>query len=241
MQAQMTGIWMGVGPAPRSGVVQNAPFSADLVATNDRTDSQPGLKTEFHGQVARNSQGSSYYSMEHVMPPSEGQRPVRITITDPAAGTVTILDPQQKTAAVSHLATSAASGAGLLTPGNAAQPGRPTPATAAAMPLPASTSMNTKTEDLGTKIIDGLQVTGVRTTHTTQSSGPDGKQFVSTTDTWTSPELKVVVMTETTSSSGDRHVTKLQNIVRSEPSASLFQVPAGYSVRNNMPMASNVH
>jgi hypothetical protein len=238
-QAQTTGIWMGVGPAPRSGVIQDAPFSADLVSINDRTDSQPGLQTDFHGKVARNSQGSSYYAMEHLLPVAEAPRPVRITITDPAAQSITILDPQQKTASVSRMTVTAAGAAALLTPGNAASTLRP--ASAAAPSAPSVTSGNTATEELGSKTIGGLQLIGVRTTHTTQNSNPDGKPFVSTTETWSSPELKIIVLSETRTSNGDRHVTRLENIVRSEPSASLFEVPAGYSVRNNMPAVSNVH
>lgn len=239
-QAQTTGIWMGVGPAPRSGVVANAPVSADLVTINDRTDSQPGLKTEFHGKVARNSQGSSYFAMEHMLPNSEGPLPMHVTITSPVANTVTTLDPQQKTAFIGHVPASAASSASsaLLTPAAAASSGRPVPAT---MTAPAISTANSKTEQLGTKTMDGLEVVGVRTTRTTQAGGSDVTAFVSTTDTWTSPELKMVVQMENTTSNGDHHVTKLTNITRTEPSATLFQVPAGYTVRENAPMASNVH
>lgn len=246
-QAQ-SGIWMGVGPALRSGVVKNEPFSADLVCTNDTTaGTAPGFKTEFHGKVARSSGGSSYFQMEHLLPVSEAPRPVRVTITDPAANTVTTLDPQQKTAFISHVTgpSSAAAGA-LLTPAStvavkpSAAPAKTmaTPASAAASPY--TSSVATKTEDLGSKTLDGVNVVGLRTVRTTTTGVAEGKSFVSTTDTWTSPELKVVVMMETTTSNGDRHLTKLANIVRTEPSAALFQVPAGYSVRENAPLASNV-
>ena len=238
-QAQ-TGIWMGVGPAPRSGVVKDAPFSADLVSTNDRADSQPGLTSEFHGKVARNSQGSSYFAMEHLLPGgADPTQPMRVTINDPAAETVTTLDAQRKTAYVSHLNLITTGAASVLTPGAAASAGgRPVAvASTTGAPIP---SPDTKIETLGTKTIDGLQVVGQRMTHTVTTGGAEGKPFVSTLETWTSPELQVVVLTESQTSNGDRHVTKLTNIVRTEPSAALFQVPSGYTVRENAPRSSNV-
>ena len=81
----------------------------------------------------------------------------------------------------------------------------------------------------------------MRTIRTTPPNGSTDKPFVSTVDTWTSPELKVIVMSETRTSNGDHHVTRLENIVRTEPSAALFQVPSGYAVRDNMPMATNMY
>lgn len=237
-QAQ-TGIWMGVGPAPRSGAVANAPFSADLISTNEKSNGQSGSSYELHGNVARNSQGESYFAMELTRPQPDATRPMRVTITDPTALTVTTLDPQVKAAFVSHIGGNALNKAPILTPGsNTPTPdGRP----AGTTDVTASAANNTQTQSLGTKEISGLQVVGVRTIHTNPPNGPNDKPFVSTVDTWSSPELKVIVMTETYTSSGNHHVTRLENIVRSEPSAALFQVPAGYTVRDNMPLATNAH
>ncbi len=237
-QAQ-SGIWMGVGPAPRSGTTKDAPFSADLIYVNDQINGQPGISTEFHGKVARNTQGTSYFAMERLSPGPDSPRPMRITISDPAALTITTLDPTSKTAYVSHVSPAALGTAPFLTPGSNTPSADGKPAGPAS--VTASSAKNTQTEPLGTKEISGLQVVGVRTIHTTPPNGPGDKPFVSTVETWTSPELKVIVMTETRTSNGDRHVAKLENIVRTEPSAALFQVPSGYSVRNNMPLANNVH
>lgn len=234
-QAQ-TGIWMGVGPAPRSGVITEAPFSADLVAINDHLDGQPGIKTEFHGNVARNSQGETYFAMENISPFADHTRSMRVTITDPAALTVTTLDLQSKKAFVSHVDAKALGAAPILTPGaSPTADGKPAGATAVTPP-----GTSTKTESLGTKDIDGLRVVGLRTIHTAFSPGTDTKPFVSTVDIWTSPELKVIVLTETGTSNGDHHITKLENIVRTEPSAALFQIPSDYSVQNNAPLATNM-
>jgi hypothetical protein len=231
-----TGIWTGVGPAPHSGAVKDAPFSADVVSINDQVNGAPGIKTEFHGKVARDSQGDSYYAMENISPVTVSPRPLRITITNFSTSTVTALDPQSRTAYVSHVAASMLGAAPTLTPGNvqASPDGRPAVAASGADP-------NTTAEQLGTKEINGLRVIGLRTTHTVPASTEGGKTYVSTVETWTSPDLQIVVMIQMQTSNGDRHVTRLENIIRNEPGSELFQVPPGYTVRNNVPVATNGH
>ena len=221
---------MGVGPAPHSAAVKNAPFSANVVVINDHKAGTPGLKTEFHGQVARNSQGSTYFAMEHFTPMARTPRPMRITVSDPANQTVTTIDPTSKVAFVSHVNEAGVNGPRRLTPASTAAAGMPVAS--------AASGVKTTVEQLGTKTMDGLQVTGVRTTHTSPAA-PGGKPFVSTVETWTSPELNIVVMMDNQTSNGDRHITKLENLVRTEPGSSLFQVPDGYSVHENTPRPSN--
>jgi len=240
MSQAQTGIWMGAGPVPRSAAVKDAPFSADLVTTNDHAAGRPGIKTQFHGKVARNTQGESYFAMELIRPVPDPTQPTRVTITDPAALTVTTLDQTNKTAFVSHISSSAVNKAPILTPGNdrSTASGKPAAvASAASNTAPGST----RTESLGTKDLAGLQVVGLRTVHTLPPNGPNDKPFVSTVETWTSPELKVIVLTDVQTSNGDHHVTRLENIVRTEPSSSLFQIPPDYKVHDNAPMASNLH
>jgi len=239
MSQAQTGIWMGVGPLPRSEAVKNSPFSADLVTVNDHAPGQLGIKTEFHGKAARNSQGESYFAMELVRPTPDPTGPMRVTITDPGAQTVTSLDQKSKTAYVSHVSADKLNKAPILTPGSnpPAADGKP----AGAVSATAASANNAKTESLGTKDIDGLQVVGTRVIHTNPPNGPADKPFVSTVDTWSSPELKLIVMTETNTSAGDHHVSRLENIVRTEPSAALFKVPSDYKVRDNVPMATNMH
>ena len=118
MSHAQTGIWMGAGPAPRSGPVKNAPFSADLLTTNDHLDGKPGINTEFHGKVARNSQGTSYFAMELMRPVPDPTRPMRVTITDPAALTVTSVDEKAKIAYVGHVNAATLNKTPVLTPGS---------------------------------------------------------------------------------------------------------------------------
>ncbi len=263
-QTMQTGVWMGSGPLAGAPAVQNAPFSAELVTTVDRsTDGTPGFHHETQGKVARNSQGVTYFEMQLPSPNPRLNKGTRVTITDPTQHTVTTLDPQQKTAFVNHNYNRWNTG-GALPPGGAlAVPltgtATPSPTTGdptirKTNPSPAATAstasmsgasadgaaqQGVKTEQLGSQVIEGLTVTGVRTIRTNSWSGSgEDKTFTATTDTWTSPKLGVIVLSETTDSMGTHRVSKLTDIVRTEPDAALFQVPAGYTVKESAPRAS---
>ena len=122
---------------------------------------------------------------------------MRVTITDPAALTVTSLDEKSKTAYVSHVNAATLNKTPILTPGsngNTAD-GKPAGMTST---NPAGGAV--ATTSLGTKDISGVQAVGVRTVRTTPANNSADQPFVSTVDTWTSPELKVIVMSETRTS-----------------------------------------
>jgi len=95
---------------------------------------------------------------------------------------------------------------------------------------------------LGTKIVEGVSATGTRTTRTINAGtmGND-KAIVCITDTWVSSDLKVTVLTETDDGQAGHSTIKLVNIVRSEPNASLFQIPANYTIKENVSAASLKH
>jgi hypothetical protein len=264
-QTPQTGMWMGGGPLGGAAAVQNAPFSAELVTIIERTaEGGADFHRETQGMVARNSQGLTYFEMQLASPTPAINKGARITITDPAQHTITTLDPQRKTALVSgnYNGSNAAS---ILPPGGAvAVPpvgtatAKPTPANPAiAKPNPTEPALaphavfsgvsptaagqtNANTEQLGSKVIEGLTITGVRIMRMNSwVVGGDAKTFTSTTETWTSPELGIVVLSETTDSMGTHQVTKLVNLVRTEPDAALFQVPSGYTVKDNAPRAAS--
>jgi hypothetical protein len=87
------------------------------------------------------------------------------------------------------------------------------------------------TEDLGTQTMEGLQVTGVRTTRTIPV-GEIGneKPIAIVTEVWTSPDLKTVVYSKRSDPRMGEQIFKLTNITRAEPDASLFTVPADFRV-----------
>jgi hypothetical protein len=97
--------------------------------------------------------------------------------------------------------------------------------------VPDHAAPDAKTESLGAKSIEGIPVTGTKTT-TTIPAGAIGndKDLVITRETWYSPDLKLVVQSTQTDPRFGETTYSLTNIQRSEPDPSLFQVPAGYKV-----------
>lgn len=90
-----------------------------------------------------------------------------------------------------------------------------------------------RTEDLGQQSIEGVLVTGKRTT-TTIPLGKVGndRPIVVVHEEWQSPELKILVKTIDTDPRTGEQTMELQQLVRTDPSAALFQVPAGYKVQD---------
>jgi len=86
-------------------------------------------------------------------------------------------------------------------------------------------------ERLSPRVIEGVRVEGTRRTSTI-AAGAIGNErpIVATTEEWTSPELKVLVLSEHADPRTGTSTYKLVNLKRAEPAASLFQVPADYTI-----------
>jgi hypothetical protein len=89
----------------------------------------------------------------------------------------------------------------------------------------------TTTEDLGTQTMEGVIVTGVRTTRTIPAGvmGND-KPIVIVTEVWTSPDLKTIISSKRSDPRMGEQTFKLTNLVRAEPDASLFTVPPDFKL-----------
>ncbi len=94
-------------------------------------------------------------------------------------------------------------------------------------------------ENLGSQTIEGLVVEGTRHTMTWPAGSAMGndRPITSVIETWTSPDLKIVVLSQQTDPRNGEHTVKLVNINRGEPDAGLFQPPAGYRVVESGPPA----
>jgi len=90
---------------------------------------------------------------------------------------------------------------------------------------------NATTEDLGSQTMQGVTVTGTRTTRVIPAGqiGNDAPISI-VTEVWTSPELKTVVYSKRSDPRMGVQTFQLTNIVRAEPDASLFTVPADFRV-----------
>ena len=94
----------------------------------------------------------------------------------------------------------------------------------------------TTTIDLGRQMIEGVMAKGTKVTHTIPAGtiGNDGP-IVITTESWFSPELKVLVMSKSNDPRMGETSYKLTNISRAEPDPALFRIPADYSVKEKPP------
>ena len=92
-------------------------------------------------------------------------------------------------------------------------------------------SGNLKKEDLGTQTIAGVSAQGTRLTRTIPA-GQIGneKPIVIVRETWFSNDLQMVVMSKRTNPWSGESTYTLTNIQRTEPAATLFAVPAGYTI-----------
>ncbi len=141
---------------------------------------------------------------------TDGKPQMLVFVNDFAAHTQYFLDPNNKVVS-KH-------GIGGNPPG---EPGTPP---------------NAKTESLGTKTIEGVQVEGTRITFEIPPGqlGND-KPIQVVTENWFSSELQMIVMSRHLDPLAGEHVFKLVNIKRVEPSADLFTVPSGYRVEAGGP------
>jgi hypothetical protein len=98
-----------------------------------------------------------------------------------------------------------------------------------------------RTEALGQQSMEGVLVTGKRVT-TTIPIGKVGndRPIVVVHEEWRSPELKIVLKTIDTDPRTGEQTMELQNLVRGDPDAALFQPPAGYEVKDMADMLKGV-
>jgi hypothetical protein len=90
----------------------------------------------------------------------------------------------------------------------------------------------TKTESLGTQVVEGVAAEGTRTTITIPAGQIGNEQPIEiVNERWYSNELQAVVKTVSSDPRTGTTTYRLTNIQRSEPSGTLFQVPSDYTVQ----------
>ena len=92
-------------------------------------------------------------------------------------------------------------------------------------------SSGAKTEDLGTQTMEGLAVTGTRTTRTIPAGQIGNERPLEiVTEVWTSPDLKTIVSSKRSDPRMGEQTFQLTNVTRAEPEASLFTVPPDFKI-----------
>ncbi|MGA7239888.1 MAG: hypothetical protein WBY44_29680 [Bryobacteraceae bacterium] len=88
-----------------------------------------------------------------------------------------------------------------------------------------------KAESLGPQTMEGVNVQGERRTHTIEAGEIGNDRPIQTIDEhWYSPDLQLDVMTRHSDPRTGEQTTRLVDIRRGDPDASLFQVPASYTI-----------
>lgn len=228
--------------------IPNEPFSADsaMQSTHPAPNGEP-VHNLSQGRLYRDSQGRTRRETD-ILSGSGTVGGHNVVITDPIQHVMIVFNANDKVARVFHWqppvpGVHAPTGAASATsPPQQPWTGQnnnvptatiqPRPAGSLAFAGGAASSLSVKTDVLGQKEMQGLMVNGTRITRTTASGAAGNSQpIVSTTETWTSPELQVTVLTEINDPRGGLTVMKLTNIQRAEPDAALFQVPPDYTVQ----------
>lgn len=189
---------------PNTPTVTNAPFTAEYEIRVQRPlhdgDSETWQSTTL---VARDSSGRIRHELHDYVPSSFTQQPPlqSVILTDPVARIRHTLDPVRQTDDRQWFRLSDSSH----------------------MELGGSTG-----QDLGTKIISGIQVRGERSALTIfRRRGASGSDKV-VDEIWYSNELHLIVFEQQRDSNGEVLTIAMSKFDRKEPPASLFKAPRGY-------------
>jgi hypothetical protein len=254
-------LWaQNVGPGPvtiRAGAfgkaaapVQGAPYSATIKNESTQTLADGNhIKQSSTGTVARDSLGRT---RQDTMLPAIGNlsaanAPHIVFIHDPVAKHSYTLNLTDKTAhEMPPLPPPPPGGPGSAVPdmffvqtGEGAIPGGQLPD--APMQVIAGRKIDkienkaakgqVTTEDLGSQTMEGVFVTGVRTTRTIPAGQVGNEKPISiVTEVWTSPDLKTIVYSKRSDPRTGEQIFQLTGISRNEPDPSLFTVPTDFKV-----------
>lgn len=91
-----------------------------------------------------------------------------------------------------------------------------------------------KKESLGKQFIEGVEAEGTRSTVTIPAGEIGNERAIEiVSERWYSPELQTVVMTRHSDPRFGETTYKLTNISRTEPDRSLFELPGGYTLKED--------
>jgi hypothetical protein len=193
-----------------------APFSGQRVSQSRHTLADASTLTINAGTqfLFRDSQGRTRSEFTTGSAPEEAAKVVEIN--DPVAGYRYFLDARDRVARRQKFVALAS-----RPPGSA--PIRVAP--------PSTVRPENKFERLGSQTMEGVTVEGTRTT-TTFPVGFMGndREFTTTMESWQCRELGETILTKSFDPRRGENSSRLTNIIRGEPDASLFQPPPDYKI-----------
>ncbi len=209
---------VNVGPT-----VTKAPYAAEAVTEF--------VQTLYDGnRIVQRSSTKQFRDSEGRERREEGQMNV-VFITDPVAKVSYTLHPETKSAekiagarATNVLVNVSASTFHM----SMVPPDQPFNVSVAGVRVSAPKA---KDEDLGTRIIEGVEAKGTRTVSTIPAGEIGNDRPIEIVDErWYSPELQLTVLTRHIDPRSGENTYKLINIQRIEQVRSLFEIPQGYTV-----------
>jgi len=241
-------IWGAVEKGPRAPV-KGAPFSATITNESTQTLADGNRIVQNNtGTTARDSQGRT--RQDAALPAlgdlSAANAPHLVFIQDPVAGTSYTLNLTDKTAwknpppppGMGAPGAAVGSATFFIQTGNGGPPVPPPPPPmflAKRLP-PTEDQAEVSTEQLGSQTMEGVAVTGVRTTRTIPAGQIGNERPISiVTEVWTSPDLQTIVSSKRSDPRMGEQTYRLTNIQRGEPDPSLFTVPPDFKIMGDGP------
>jgi len=213
-------------------VVTGAPFSAVAVTETTQTladgnhitrKTQANLFRDGQGRVRREG------TLRGFGPLAAGQPKSFVVIHDPVAGSLFVLHPDTKTA--QNMGNAFGKVKGAFKEGMKNRQSK-----MEAREQGEIASGNLKKEDLGTQTIGGVVAQGTRVTRTIPAGQIGNEKPITIVhERWYSNDLQMVVMSKRSDPWSGETTYTLTNVQRTEPSASLFSVPADYTVQQGRP------
>jgi hypothetical protein len=230
-----------------SKVVKGAPYSA--VASTERTQLLSDgnqINHKFTSNIYRDSQGRTRreenFSGIGLLAINGKQARGVVFLSDPVSGADYVLEPENKTARrmpslpANGITTNKIFAMGIAVQGSG-DPGVQSlqvsgHAGVQNVRTPEDLGVQVSPEPLGQQTIEGVVADGKRTT-TTIPAGAMGNQrpITTVTEEWFSPDLQVIVLSTTKDPRMGETTYRLTNIQRAEPPATLFTLPADYTVK----------
>lgn len=253
----MAGPGPDFGPGEQISPVQGAPYSATIVNESIQTLADGNrIVQRFTGTTARDSQGRT--RQDTALPPignmSAANAPHIVLVNDPVAQAAYTLNLTDKTAHKMPTPPAGATVARVKAMVGAEAAGQPVRIAAAGVATATTQGAfffqkqiidggqgEVRTENLGTQTMQGVSVEGVRTTRTIPAGEIGNDRPIDiVTEVWTSPELKTIVYSKRSDPRMGDQTFELTNIMRSEPDASLFTVPADFKLVDGPETKGNV-
>ena len=198
--------------------IPDKPFSAKTRTDWTRIlEDGSTVKVYLEARLARDSQGRLYRERRTFVPVG--------STTEPRLNEIELYDPQARTRTACTLVTHHCS----IT--------RYFPRTTFVLQPVGPFARGTRSlarEPLGLQAIEDLSVSGTRETVTINPGTMGNEQaLITTREFWYSPEIETNLLTTRKDPREGTQVIRLSEISRSEPDASLFQIPEGFTVQDS--------